>query len=167
MKSILVSIMLVFFAVSAQALINVPLMEINSDVDGDDTAYLGIQVANNHSAIENVSYQNYPDKPAKIFTVAGLNKDKETIVKQGPAKIVEISVTSLSRTSMIFNIHYIYEFKLLGSDKRDKKIRISYVAPLNQYQMMDMDTKKIVNRAFFYVNVKNGKQVGISRIETW
>jgi hypothetical protein len=145
---------------------NVHMMEINSDVEGDETAKIALQV-NAQKVIGSVLYQNYPNTPYKNFPIENLNKDSETIVKKGPAKIVQIATETINKSSIYFFIHYIYEYNIFGSDKRVKKLKMYYVSPSNLWETMDTDSKKVVTKAFFYVNFINGKQVGINRIETW
>lgn len=164
MKKIILAAALLF-NISAFAE-NVHMMEINSDVEGDETAKIALQVSAK-KVIESVLYQNYPSSPYQNFPLEKLNKDSEAIVKKGPAKIVQISTESISATSIKFFIQYIYEYKVFGSDKRVKELKMYYVAPTNLWETMDTETKKIVTKAFFYVNVIKGKQVGINRIETW
>lgn len=166
MKSLIMSIFFLL-ATAAQAAVDVPLMQIQSEASGDDIAYLGIQVSETSTSIYNLTYQEKAEGAVRAFSITGLNKDKETIIKQGPVKVVEISANSMSRSSFILTIHYIYEYKLMGSDKREKQLKVEYVSPVDQYQISDVDTQKVINRAFFYVNQKNGKQVGIAKIETW
>ena len=55
------------------------MLDIKSNVDGDLTATLVIQV-NTDSTIENVVY-NSPTKPTQTWSVADLNNDKVTIIK--------------------------------------------------------------------------------------
>ncbi len=145
---------------------NVHMMDINSDVENDETAKIDLQVSTK-KVIESVLYQNYPNSPFQNFPLEKLNKDQEAIVKKGPAKIVQISTESINDSSINFIIEYIYEYKVFGSDKRKKKLKMYYVAPTNLWETMDTDTKKVVTKAFFYVNIIKGKQVGINRIETW
>lgn len=164
MKQILLAI-IYLITTSAYAL-DVPMMEVQSDIDGDEVAHIALQVSAS-TRIESVLYQNYPNTPYRNFSIEDLNKDKETIVKKGPAKIVEIATETISKNSIYFFIHYIHEYKLVGSDKRVKTLKMYYVSPTNLWETQDTDTKKVVTKAFFYVNEVNGKQKGIDRIETW
>ena len=162
-KLILATVLLLNISAFAE---NVHMMDVNSDVEGDETAKIALQV-NAQKVIGSVLYQNYPNTPYQNFPLEKLNKDSEPIVKKGPAKIVQIATESITASSINFFIHYIYEYKVFGSDKRVKKLKMYYVAPSNLWETMDTETKKVVTKAFFYVNVMNAKQVGINRIETW
>ena len=141
------------------------MLDIQSDTDGDLTANLVIQVKAD-TTIKNVVYNN-PTKPTESWSVEDLNKDKVTIIKRSGVAVVEISAETLNKSSMYFNITYLYKYNLFGSDRRVKKLKMFYVAPANLYQTMDMDTKQIVTNALFISRMENGKQKGIDRIDTW
>jgi hypothetical protein len=162
-KFILATVLLLNISAFAE---NIHMMDINSDAEGDETAKIALQV-NTKKSIESILYQNYPNNPYQNFPLEKLNKDSEAIVKKGPAKIVQIATETITATSIKFFIHFIYEYKVFGSDKRVKELKMYYVAPTNLWETMDTETKKVVTKAFFYVNVIKGKQVGINRIETW
>ena len=68
---------------------------------------------------------------------------------------------------MYFNITYLYKYALTGSDRRLKQLKMSYVAPTDLYETMDMDTQQIVTNALFVARMDGGKQKGIDHIETW
>ncbi len=141
------------------------MLDIKSNVDGDLTATLVIQV-NTDSTIENVVY-NSPTKPTQTWSVADLNNDKVTIIKKTGVAVVEISAETLTNNSMYFNITYLYKYALTGSDRRLKQLKMSYVAPTDLYETMDMDTQQIVTNALFVARMDGGKQKGIDHIETW
>ena len=156
----------IFLFINSLFAADIHMMNVQSDIEGDDVAKIGLQVSTD-TTIQSILYQNYPNTPYRNFLITDLNKKSETIVKKGPVKIVELSTESITNNSINVLIHYIYEYKLTGSERRIKKIRMSYLSPLNAYVAIDTDTHKIITNAFFYVRIVNGKQVGVDRIETW
>ena len=162
MKSLLLVALL--FALPALAA-DIKMLDIKSDVDGDLTANIAIQVKAD-TTIQNVVYNN-PTKPTEIWSVSDLNNDKVTIVKKSGVAVVEVSAETITKNSFFFNIHFLYKYGLFGSDRRLKQLKFYYVAPSNLYQVMDVDTKKVITNALFVARMDGGKQKGVDHIETW
>lgn len=162
MKSLLV--VALFFALPVLAA-DIKMLDIKSDVDGDLTANISIQVKTD-TTIQNVVYVN-PTKPTEVWSVSELNKDKASIVKKSGVAVVELSAETITKNSFFLNIHFLYKYGLFGSDRRVKQLKMFYVAPSNIYQTMDMDTKKIVTNALVVARMEGSKQKGVERIDTW
>ena len=162
MKSLLV--VALFFALPVLAA-DIKMLDIKSDVDGDLTANISIQVKTD-TTIQNVVYNN-PTKPTEVWSVSELNKDKASIVKKSGVAVVELSAETITKNSFFLNIHFLYKYGLFGSDRRVKQLKMFYVAPSNIYQTMDMDTKKIVTNALVVARMEGSKQKGVERIDTW
>lgn len=141
------------------------MLDIKSDVDGDLSANIMIQVKAD-TTIQNIVYNN-PTKPTEVWSVATLNKEKASIVKKSGVAVVELSAETITKNSFFLNIHFLYKYGLFGSDRRVKQLKMFYVAPSNIYQTMDMDTKKIVTKALVVARMDGGKQKGVDRIDTW
>ena len=153
-------------ATSSAFAASVHMVEITSDSAGDAPAQVALNIGLN-SKIEGILYQNMPNAEYKNFPLLDLNVNRKALVTKGPVKIVEIGTESITATSIYFYIHYIYEYKLFGSDRRFKKLKMSFVSPLNMFETIDTDTKKSVSHAFFRVNIIKGKEVGIATVDTY
>ncbi len=162
MKTFLLAALL--FSLPALAA-DIKMLEIKSNVDGDLTASISIQVKTD-TTIQNVVYIN-PTKPTEVWSVSDLNKEKASIVKKSGVAVVELSTEPITKNSFILNIHFLYKYGLFGSDRRVKQLKMFYVAPSNIYQAMDMDTKKIVTNILVIARMDGGKQKGVERIDTW
>ncbi len=144
---------------------DIKMLEIKSDVDGNQTATILIQALTD-STIQNVVYSN-PIKPTQTWTVASLNQNKVVIIEKKGVAVVEISAKTLTKNSFLFNINFLYKYGIFGSDRRLKQLKMFYVAPSNLYQTMDVDTKKIITNAIFIARMEGDKQKGIERIDTY
>ena len=162
MKSLLLAALL--FSLPTLAA-DIKMLEIKSDVDGNQTAIISIQ-ASTDSTIQNVVYSN-PLKPTQTWTVSFLNQNKVVIIEKKGVAVVEISAQTLTTNSFLFNINYLYKYGLFGSDRRLKQLKMFYLAPSNLYQTMDVDTKKIITNAVFIARMEGDKQKGIERIDTY
>lgn len=162
MKHLLIALIC---AISASAFAkNIKLIDIKSEIDSDITQ-IGISTANGKS-ISHVYFQD-PTKPILLFTMDELASDKRTIVKKSIVPIIQLSAESITPTRFILNVHYMHHYKLVGSVKKVKPFKVSYIGPADNFEIVDTETKKAVKNAFARVNTVNGKEVGISTIETW
>ncbi|MBC7752990.1 MAG: hypothetical protein H7Z71_02050 [Moraxellaceae bacterium] len=144
---------------------DIKMLEIKSDVDGNQTATILIQALTD-STIQNVVYSN-PIKPTQTWTVSSLNQNKVVIIEKKGVAVVEISAKTLTKNSFLFNINFLYKYGIFGSDRRLKQLKMFYVAPSNLYQTMDVDTNKIITNAIFIARMEGDKQKGIERIDTY
>lgn len=156
-------ILTVFLTQTATASLT-QLFDIKSEIDGDETAYMMLEEGAGH-AFMNLQYK----KPGQVrtFSIDSLNKSKQAIVTKGPVDVVSLSVNSSSATSMTLNIHYLYQYNIVGSDRRVKKLKVSFNAPANRIMTIDVDSGREIRHAYVYVRTEGGKEKGIDRIETW
>lgn len=162
MKTLLLAALLFSLPVVAA---DIKMLDIKSDVDGNQTATISIQALSD-TTIQNVVYSN-PMKPTQVWAMTSLNQNKVVIVEKKGVAVIEISAQTLSKNSFLFNIYFLYKYGLFGSDRRLKQLKMFYVAPSNLYQTMDVDTKKIITNAVFVARMEGDKQKGIERIDTY
>lgn len=161
MKALLLSL-ITLITLSAQAE-SIPMLDVKSESEPAETGYMNLNVENT-----NFVSLNFTDvKANRDILITTLNQQKVKLIFKGPIDIVLVSAQSLSANSMILNVHYLYEHKLINSIYKVKKLKMYYVAPSNLYETMDMDTQKVVRHAYAYTRFINGQQKGIERIETW
>lgn len=158
---------LIVFSTLGASANQIKLLEIKSDQKPNaEPATLSIEV-NQDSKIENIIYVD-PDKPTDIrkFSVDQLKQKPRAIVDQGPVSVVEISAQPITINSLYLNIKYLYKFKVFGSERHDKKLKIFYESPTNVYLVTDTDTNKVVTKALTIIRMEGSKQKGIDHIET-
>ena len=162
MKTLLLTALLFSLPVVAA---DIKMLDIKSDVDGNQTATISIQALSD-TTIQNMVYNN-PIKPTQVWAMASLNQNKVVIVEKKGVAVIEVSAQTLTKNSFLFNIYFLYKYGLFGSDRRLKQLKMFYVAPSNLYQTMDVDTKKIITNAVFVARMEGDKQKGIERIDTY
>ncbi len=109
-----------------------------------------------------------PKDPQKIYTITQLNEGKQSLKKKSGVEIIEVSGESLSTNNININIHFLHRYKLIGkSERKVKPLRMFFESPTNLYLTEDLETRKIITKAFVYINYVDGKEKGIDRIETF
>lgn len=157
----------VLFLISAKAfaLQSVPMIDVVAEAEPSSVGYINLNVQDD-STFDSLNFTDKV-KENKTISIADLNKKKVAILSKGPVNIVSVSAKSLTNNSMLVNVHYLNEYKLIGSKYKIKQVKVYYVAPSNLYETMDVDTNKVITHAYAYSNIIGGQIRGISRIETW
>lgn len=161
MKSMVMSVLFaagIIFGSTAHAE-RFDVLTIGSNVDGNDTETLEVEMSG--AAITNIHFKG------KAYDVARLAKKPATVISKSGVAVVEFLSENVKSTSFTLVIRYLYEYKLIGSDRRTKKISVTYDSGRKDFQLKDRDTGKTIKNAYTYVRIVDGKQKGIDRIETW
>lgn len=135
------------------------VLTIGSNVDGNDTETLEVEM--NGGAITNIHFKG------KAYDVARIAKRPATVISKSGVAVVEFLSENVKSTSFTLVIRYLYEYKLIGSDRRTKKITVAYDSGRKDFELKDRDTGKTIKNAYTHVRVVNGKEKGIDRIDTW
>lgn len=153
-----------FFSLSVNADV-IQMLNLQTDAAPGETGYLFAEV-NSQDEFMSLIFE-YPGGDPVQMTIKELSKGKKTVLKMGPIKVLEVSATINNPKSFVLNIHYLYEYKLTGSTRKVKQVRMQYNEAANFHETIDLDMDRSITNAFAYVNEVKGKQVGIREIETW
>lgn len=168
MKSIvlqLVFLAAISFAITSQAKVE-KVLEITTDSDPNLVAEMSIEVSPNGKP-NSVHY--LPDANENIikkFSIDQLLTDKVSLLTKTQVSIISVQLNKLSETAYDFNIIYLHQFKLLGSQYKTRRFNASFSAPDNRYIIRDTVSQKMVSKLHLLTNYgSNGKEVGIAKID--
>lgn len=132
--------------ITTQSDSNISEMHINRSEDG---------------FLESLKYED------QIYSLEQLTTQKIIHMKTSGIDVVSLFLKNLNSNNYKILITYLYQFKLLGSEYKNKILNAYFSSAENRYIIIDPDNDRNIHRLHFLTNYNSrGKEVGISKIET-
>lgn len=150
----------------SQAKVN-KILQITAQSMPSLVSQINIEMTDQGSATSLFYIPDLKNQTERKYPIQNLTTNKVPLLTKSSIPVVSMKLDRINASGYIVNIIYLYQFKLLGSEYRIKKLQAQFSVPDNRYRVIDLNTKKEISRLHFLSHYSSfGQEVGIEKIET-